>query len=133
MPDSSNVSLGSEQSFSKTHLYLSLLDQMIENAARKQSKKGYTGQNPSALLLSVSDRENNPSTQSALPEFMKTFDHISNFIDMLLPFCELAFIDLISAETKLVFNKGQLERQLGKSHVDLAHRLGFDQPGKGTW
>ena len=99
---SSNVTL---QSFSKTHLYLSLLDQMIENAARKQSKQGNTEQNPSALNLSVSDRENNPSTRSSVPKFMKIFDHISSFTDMLLPFCELAFIDLISAETKLVFNK----------------------------
>ena len=44
---------------------------------------------------------------------------------MLLPFCELAFTDLVSAGTKLVFHRGQLERQLGKSHVDLAYRLGL--------
>ena len=49
---------------------------------------------------------------------------------MLLPFCELAFTDLMSAETKLVFNKGQLERRLGKSHVDLAHRLGLISQAK---
>ena len=36
----SNKSLGSEQSFSKTHLYLSLLDLMIQNAAKKQNKQG---------------------------------------------------------------------------------------------
>ena len=61
---------------------------------------------------------------------MKTFDHISSFIDMLLPFCELAYTDLMSAETKLVFNKGQLERQLDKSQVDLAHRLGLISQAK---
>ena len=127
---SSNVSSDSEQSFSKTHLYFSLLDQMIENAARKQRKQGNTGGNPAVSLLSDSDREHNQSTQSALPMFIKQFDHISSFIDMLLPFCELAFIDLISAETKLVFNKGQLERQLGKSHVDLAHKLGLISEAK---
>ena len=49
---------------------------------------------------------------------------------MLLPFCELAFTDLMSAETKLVFHIGQLERQLGKSHVDLAHRLGLISQAK---
>ena len=36
----------------------------------------------------------------------------------------------MSAETKLVFNKGQLERQLGESHVDLAHRLGLISQAK---
>ena len=128
--DSSKVSSDSKQSFSKTHLYLSLLDQMIENAARKQRKQGNAEQNPAASLLSDSDRENNPSTQSAIPQFMKTFDHISSFVDMLLPFCELAFTDLMSAETKLVFNKGQLERKLGKSQVDLAHRLGLISQAK---
>ena len=116
-------SLNSEQSFSKTHLYLSLLDLMIQNAARKQSKQGNVDQNITASLLS--DRENNPSRHPGLPKILKTFDHVSHFIDMLLPFCELAYTDLMSAETKLVFNKGQLERQLGKSHVDIAHRLGL--------
>ena len=124
----SNKLSDSDQSFSKTHLYLSLLDLMIQNAARKQNKQGSMEQN---LLVSLpSDRENNPSTHLDLPVILKTFDHVSHFIDMLLPFCELAFTDLISAETKLVFNKGQLERQLGKSHVDLAHRLGLISQAK---
>ena len=120
---SSNKSLDSETSFSKTHLYLSLLDLMIQNAARKQNKQGNTEQNPTMSLLSI-------PTHSDLPEGLKTFDHVSHYIDMLLPFCELAFTDLMSAETKLVFNKGQLERQLGKSHVDLAHRLGLISQAK---
>ena len=118
-------SFDSEQSFSKTHLYLSLLDLMIQNAARKQCKQGRVEQNPTLSLLTESDRDQISSTHPGLPEIVKTFDHVSHFIDMLLPFCELAFTDLMSAETKLVFNKGQLERQLGKSHVDLAHRLGL--------
>ena len=122
------MSLDSEQSFSKTHLYLSLLDLMIENAARKQSKQGNMEQNLAASLSS--DRENYPSTRLDLPEILKLFNHVSHYIDMLLPFCELAFSDLVSVETKLVFNKGQLERQLGKSHVDLAHRLGLISQAK---
>ena len=126
-------SLDSEQSFSKTHLYLSLLDLMILNAARKKSKQRCTEQGPSHSVPTVSllsDRENNPSVRPGLPEILKKFDHVSHFIDMLLPFCELAFTDLMSAETKLVFNKGQLERQIGKSHVDLAHRLGLISQAK---
>ena len=124
----SNKSLGSKQSFSKTHLYLSLLDLMIQNAAKKQNKQGNMEQNLAASLSS--DRENNPSTRPGLPKILKIFDHVSYYIDMLLPFCELAFTDLMSDETKLVFHKGQLERQLGKSHVDLAHRLGLISQAK---
>ena len=126
-----NKSLVSEQFFSKTHLYLSLLDIMIQNAVRKRSKQGSTEHNPTAALLS--DRENNPPTHRGLPRILKTFhhhDYVSNFIDLLLPFCELAFTDLMSAETKLVFITGQLERQLGKSHVDLANRLGLISQAK---
>ena len=125
---SSTKSSDSEKSFSKTHLYLSLLDLMIQNAARKQSKQGNTEHNLTAPLLI--DIDNNPPTHPGLPEILKSFNHVSHFIDMLLPFCELAFTDLMSAETKLVFNKGQLERQLGKSHVDLAHRLGLINQAK---
>ena len=124
----SNESLGSEKSFSKTHLYLSLLDLMIQNAARKQNKQRSVEQNLPVSLLS--NRENIPSTHPDLPEILKTFDHVSHFIDMLLPFCELAHTDLISGETKLVFHKGQLERQLGKSRVDLVHRLGLISQAK---
>ena len=125
---SSNKSSDSQQSFSKTHLYLSLLDLMIQNAARKQSNQGSTEQNLAASLLN--DIDGNPPIHPDLPEILKSFHHISHFIDMLLPFCELAFTDLMSAETKLVFNMGQLERQLGKSHVDLAHRLGLISQAK---
>ena len=124
----SSKSSDSELSFSKTHLYLSLLDLMIQNAVKKQSKQGSMEQDLTLSLLS--DRENNPSSHSDLLLMLKSFKHVCHFIDMLLPFCELAFTDLMSAETKLVFNKGQLERRLGKSYVDLAHRLGLISQAK---
>ena len=124
----SNKSLSSSQPLSKTHLYLSLLDLMIQNAAKKHNKQGNMEQNLAASISS--DRENNPSTRPGLPKNLKTFNHVSHYIDMLLPFCELAYNDLMSVKTKLVFNKGQLERQLGKSHVDLAHRLGLISQAK---
>ena len=101
---------------------------MIQNAARKQTKQGSTEQDLTVALLN--DIENNPSTHLGLPEIFKTYHLISHFIDMLLPFCELAFTDLMSAETKLVFNKGQLESKLDKSKVDLAHRLGLISQAK---
>ena len=124
----SNKLSDGEQPFSKTHLYLSLLDLMIQNASRKQNKQGNMEQNHATSLSG--HRENNPYNCPRMPKILKTFDHVSHFIDMLLPFCELAFTDLMSAETKLVFNKDQLERRLGKSHVDIAHRLGLISQAK---
>ena len=116
--------VGNVKSFSRTHLYLSLLDIMIKNAANKQSEQ----QNVVASLLS--DNDESPPSRANMPHILTKFHHVSHFIDMLLPFCELAFTDLLSDGTKLVFHKGQLERQLGKSHVDLAHRLGLISQAK---
>ena len=107
------------KSFSRTHLYLSLLDIMMKNAANKQSEQ----QNVVASFLI--DKEARPPFHTDMPSILTKFHHVSHFIDMLLPFCELAFTDLMSDGTKLVFHKGQLERRLGKSQVDLAHRLGL--------
>ena len=122
----SNKSSNTEKSLS--HMYLSLLDIMIQSAARKQRKQGEKEQNLIATILF--DRENNPPIRPGLPEILKTFHHVSYVIDMLLPFCELAFTDLMSAETRLVFHKGELERTRGKSDVDLAHRLGLISQAK---
>ena len=121
-------SFDTKQSFSVTHLYLELLDQMIQNAAKKQNKQRSSIQNPLTSL--VSDEITIPSSQPSLPNILKTFQYVCHCIDMLLPFCKLAHTDLMSAETKLVFHKGQLERQIGKSHVDLAHRLGLISQAK---
>ena len=123
-----NTPLDTKQSFSVTHLYLELLDQMIQNADRKQNKQRSLIQNPLTSL--VSGEITIPSSQPNLPDILKTFQYVCHCIDMLLPFCELAFTDLMSAETKLVFHIGQLERQLGMSHVDLAHRLGLISQAK---
>ena len=123
-----NKSFDTKQSFSVTHLYLELLDQMIQNAAKKQNKQRSLIQNPLTSL--VSGETTIPSTQPNLPDILKKFQHVCHFINMLLPFCKLAYTDLMSAETKLVFHKGQLERQLGKSHVDLAHTLGLISQAK---
>ena len=121
-------SLDTKQSFSVTHLYIELLDQMIQNAARKQNKQGNLMHNP--RTSPSSDKEINPSIYPDLPTILRKFQHVCRYIDMLLPFCELAFTDLMSAGTKLVFHKGQLESQLGKSQVDLAHRLGLISQAK---
>ena len=125
---SSNKPSDTKQSFSKTHMYLSLLDLMIQNASRKESKQGSMEQNLTALISS--GQEYSPISRCGLPNIMKKFHHVSHFIDMLLPFCELAFTDLMSSETKLVFHKGQLESKLGPQKVNLAQRLGLISQAK---
>ena len=114
-------------SFSMTHLYLSLLEEMIKNAFSKQNEKGGTQQNPVALLRLDTI---NPSLLPGLPVMLRKCQHVAQFINMLLPFCELAYTDLVSSETKLVFHKGQLESKLGQQQVDLAHRLGLISQAK---
>ena len=116
-------SLGVGEHFSRTQLYLSLLEQMIKSAANKQSKQQLA--KPNAVATFLHDKVANPSFPVYIPKSLTTFHHISHFIEMLLPFCELAYNDLVSSETKLVFHKGQLERRLGESQVDLAFKLGL--------
>ena len=48
-----NKSVDTKQSFSITHLYLELLDQMIQSDARKQSKQGNFLQNTQTSLLVI--------------------------------------------------------------------------------
>ena len=115
--------LGSEKSLSMTHLYLSLLEQMIKDAASKQTEQGILTQNPVALYLY--DTEKSPPIHPGLPAILRKYHHITHFISMLLPFCELAFTDLVSADTRLIFDKGQLERNIGRSQVNLAQKLGL--------
>ena len=115
------------QLFSMTHLYLSLLEQMIKNAVSKQSEKGGTRQN--AVALFTSDKIN-LSLHPGLPAILRKFKHVTQFINMLLPFCDLAYTDLVSTETKLIFHKGYLESKLGQQQVDLAHKLGLISQAK---
>ena len=121
----SNKPLDTDPSLSVTHLYLELLDHMMQNAARKQSKQRSLIRNP--LTSFLGDKK---TFSPRRPGILKKFKHVCVYIDMLLPFCKLAFTDLMSDETKLVFHKGELEEQLGKSHVDLAHRLGLISQAK---
>ena len=115
-------------SFSRTHLYLSLLNQMIKTAANRKCKQEGRKQNSVALYLE--EKEENPSTQPGLSASLSKFHYVSHVYDMLQPFCELAYKDLLSPETKLVFLKGKLETQLGESQVELAHKLGLISQAK---
>ena len=135
-----SCTVGGTKSFSKTHLYLSLLEQMIKRAVTKQREEENPQQNAVSFLLTKFCRDIFPFINILLqrsrrshvdvPFILTKFHLISRFNNMLLPFCELAFTDLISEGRKLVFQKGYLERQLGQSQVDLAYRVGLISQAK---
>ena len=126
-----NASLSSldlTQSFSRTHLYLSLLEQMIKTAAIKQTEHPNTKEN--AVVRLLNEKGKNVQILNGLPKRLRKHHHLSLFMDTLLPFCELAYTDLVSNETKPVFQKDELEKQLGESQVFLARKLGLISQAK---
>ena len=135
-----SCAVGDTKSFSKTHLYLSLLEQMIKRAVTKQREEENPQQNAVSFLLTKFCRNifhliqmllgRSPSNLVDIPFILTKFHHISRFNNMLLPFCELAFTDLISEGRKLVFQKGYLELQMGQSQVNLAYRVGLISQAK---
>ena len=132
--------VGDTKSFSKTHLYLSIFEHMIKRVVTKQREEENPQRNVVSFLLKKFCRDifhfinmllrRIRGNHVDVPCILTTFHHISRFNNMLLPFCELAFTDLISDGGKLIFQKGYLERQLGQSQVDLAHTLGLISQAK---
>ena len=120
-----SCTVGGTKSFSKTHLYLSLLEQMIKRALTKQREDENPQRIVVSFLLTKFCRDifhlitcnmllgRSHSNHVDVPCILTKFHHISHFNNMLLPFCELAFTDLISDGRKLVFQQGYLERQSG--------------------
>ena len=122
-----------EQSFSMTYLYLSLLEKMIQNAdcrkSKHQNKK--TKFNAVELLLKKQEekKKKNPSVYDGLPKILQKFDRLPHLIDTLLPFCKLAFNDLVSTGTRLVFDLGDLEN-IGEPRVNVAQKMGLISQAK---
>ena len=65
------------------------------------------------------------SLQRNVPNVLAKFSNIHRFLDVLLPLCRLAYTDLVSGETKLVFQKDELEREIGHPLVELALKVGL--------
>ena len=97
---------------SMTHTYLSLVDSMIRRADQKCDLK--------SLITQVG-----PSPQTNIPIILKSFSYIHSFLGALLPLCRLAYTDLVSGETKLVFQKDELEREIGRPLVEIALKVGL--------
>ena len=97
---------------SMTHTYLSLVDSMIRRADQKCDLR--------SLLT-----QPGPSLRTNIPIVLKSFSYIHSFLGALLPLCRLAYMDLVSGETKLVFQKDELEREIGDPLVEIALKVGL--------
>ena len=97
---------------SMTYTYLSLVDSMIRRADQKCDLR--------CLLTKTS-----PSTEIIVPKVLASFSYIHRFLDAILPLCRLAYTDLVSGETKLVFQKDELEREIGHPLVEIALKVGI--------
>ena len=95
-----------------THTYLSLVDSMIRRADQKCDLRSLLAQ---ACSL----------PQTNIPKLLYLFSYIHSFLGALLPLCRLAYTDLVSGETKLVFQKAELEREIGDPLVEIALKVGI--------
>ena len=97
---------------SMTHTYLSLVDSMIRRADQKCDLRSLLAQP-------------GPSPRTNIPKVLKSFSYFHSFLGALLPLCRLAYTDLVSGETKLVFQKDELEREIGHPLVEIALKVGL--------
>ena len=97
---------------SMTYTYLSLVDPMIRRADQKCDLR--------CLFTKTS-----PSTEINVPKVLASFSYIHSFLGAILPLCRLAYTDLVSGETKLVFQKDELESEIGHSLVEIALKVGI--------
>ena len=97
---------------SMTFTYLSLVDSMIRRADQKCDLR--------SLLTQAC-----PLPLTNIPKVLTSFSYIHNFLAALLPLCRLAYTDLVSGDTKLVFQKDELERELGHPLVEIALKVGL--------
>ena len=97
---------------SVTYTYLSLVDSMIRRADEKWDISS---------LLTQACR----SPPSNIPKLATSFSYIVSFLETLLPLYRLAYTDLVSDDTKLVFQKDELEREIGPSLVEIALKVGL--------
>ena len=97
---------------SMTYTYLSLVDSMIRRADQKCDLR--------SLLTTTT-----PSNEIIVPNVLTSFSYIHSFLGALLPLCRLAYTDLVSGETKLVFQKDELEREIGHPLVEIALKVGL--------
>ena len=101
-----------------THTYLSLVDSMIRRADEKCD------------LRDILKHETHLSVCANTPKVLSKFSYIQSFVRVLLPLCRLAYNDLVSDDTKLVFQRDELEEELGLPLVQMALTVGLISQAK---
>ena len=97
---------------SMIYTYLSLIDSMIRRADEKCD-----------LKCLLTQEHSSPPTYNQ--KVLTGFSYFISFLNTLLPLCRLAHTDLVSDNTKLVFQKDELERDLGNILVQVALKIGL--------
>ena len=114
-------------SYFMTYFFLSLMENMIKRAEKKHS-------DVTLLLQDFRITRNRARTELKI---LEGFVHLKDCLSVLEPLSKLAFNDLISDETHLVFEKYQLERDIGRSNLELALKVGLISqtkiPGRFHW
>ena len=98
-----------------TFFYLKLIELMISRAEIKNT-------NVSRFLC---EKRESPNLSLRIPGLLSEFNHVVDFLDVITPVGRLALKDLVSEDSYLVFQKCQLERNIGQTLVELALKSGI--------
>ena len=97
-----------------TCFYLKLTELMITKAEIKHDS-----------VRSFLQKTQNPVISHNIPSILPKFSHIVDFLDVIMSIGELAFLDLVSEQTLLVFPNDKLFREISPSCLDLSLKSGI--------
>ena len=103
------------QPYFMTQLYIKLTELTIARATNKHDE----------VRTHICNNQQNRTGTDNMPNILSNFSHIVDFLDVIKLVGKLALRDLLSDETNLIFPKDELERNIGKSNVDLALKAGI--------
>ena len=107
-------------SYFMTCFFLSLIETMIKRAEKKHSD----------VALFLRDSRKMKTNTQAVPKILNGFGHIKDFNEVLKPLSQLAFNDIVSDEAHLVYEKYELERDIGRANLELALKVGLINQAK---
>ena len=109
-----------EESDVSSSYFMSLfyLKLMVLTITRAENKHGIVNS-------FLNQKRQNTNTLSNIPSILLEFDPIIDSLEIIKPVGRLALHDLLSKEPHLVFPKNKLERDIGKSNVEIALKVGI--------
>ena len=128
-----NSQIEQGSNYSMTVSYLSLLEAMIRRTDDKHDLRSFVIDDRQTMLSKVMSYMYLVEIPK-IPTILKAFPYINKYINTLLPLSRLAYNDLVTDDTKLVFQKHQLEVDVGHKVINLALKVGLinqvKAPGK---